>query len=125
MLLVRPGDGGRLSGSTNCCEVAQVPTQIVLRGLPLLEELELEEFDELLELEELLELDELEALDELDVLEELDEFDKPVFSPPQPEKTHRADRARLNEQNDFITSPNNYFNRRETHSPKKLKQQCC
>jgi hypothetical protein len=74
VLLLRPGDGGRLSCSTNCSDVAHVPTQVFATVFPLLELLE-EELDELELLEELLEeLDELLELDELVELVELDEL---------------------------------------------------
>gem|GEM_PF-4553564 len=96
MLLAKPGEGGRLSVSTNCCDVAQVPTQILLTWLPLLDELELDELElvELEEFDELLELELLE-LDELEVVEELAELDEPVFSPPQLDKILAATKNRL------------------------------
>lgn len=90
----------------------------MLCAIPLLEALELDELDELLELLELDDVLELEELDDVDELEELDELDEPVFSPPHPDKTHKAASTRLKEQNDFIVSPNNYVIGSEPAEPK-------
>jgi hypothetical protein len=124
VLLLKPGDGGRLLVSTNCSEVAQVPTQVLVTAIPLLDELELDELDELeleeLELEELeleeLELEELEEELELededvDELLELELEELVLPSPVQAVNVSAAQKAKLNLSMLFMVSPNYCYGR--------------
>lgn len=111
MLLLRPGEGGLFAVSTNCSDVAQVPTQWLVVIAPLLDELEelvLEELELVVELlEEPLELDELELLVELVELDELPEL--PPTSPPQATKFRAEMKTRPNLQVVCMCLPNCCF----------------